>query len=50
VQESPLTAADRPGAPPREGDLRPRRPLRLALPHRRARRPRVDAAVPDRSL
>ena len=34
----------------REGALRPRRPLRLALPHRRARGQRDDAALPDRAL
>ena len=34
----------------REGALRPRRPLRLALPHRRARGQRDDAALPDRTL
>ena len=34
----------------REGALRPRRPLRLALPHRRARGQRDDAAVSHRAL
>src|SRR4029453_9761473 len=34
----------------REGALRPRRPLRLALPHRRARGQRDDAALSDRTL
>ena len=33
-----------------EGALRPRRPVRLALPHRRARGPRDDAPIPDRTL
>ena len=34
----------------REGAVRPRRPVRLALPHRRARGQRDDAALPRRSL
>jgi FtsP/CotA-like multicopper oxidase with cupredoxin domain len=31
---------------PRQGDLRPARPVRLALPHRRTRGPRDDAPLP----